>query len=220
MSVSVIMRSKDADWVIAQALSALFAQTFQGFELIVVDSGSTDRTLEIVRQYPCRLIQIPALDYLPGRVLNQAISQASGELLVFQNSDAVPLSPHTLSRLLEPFTDPGVVASFARQIPRPEALGWVRRDYAESFPERGPAPPWMPYSLPLAAMRRRAWERRPFYTEAFGSEDVEWGTWAARSGLCIRYVPDAIVMHSHNYTLKELYGRRFIEGEAGAFIRH
>ena len=123
MRVSVIMRSKDADWVIAQALSALFAQTFKGFELIVVDSGSTDRTLEIVRRYPCRLIQIPALDYLPGRVLNDAISRASGELIVFQNSDVVPLSPHTLSRLLAPFIDPEIVATFGRQIPRPEALG-------------------------------------------------------------------------------------------------
>lgn len=218
MSVSIIMRSKDADWVIAQALGALFSQTFRDFELVVVDSGSTDRTLEIVRAYPCRLVQIPAKDYFPGAVLNEAIALCRGDRLVFQNSDAVPLSPHTLARLLAALDEPEVDAAFGRQIPRPEAHGWVRRDYAESFPAEGPAPPWMPYALPFAAMRRSAWERRPFYTAAWGSEDTEWGVWTKRNGRVIHYVPDAIVMHSHNYSLKEIFGRRFIEGEADAFI--
>ena len=53
--VSVIMRTKNSDWVVAQALQALHSQTFRDFELLVVDSGSTDRTLEIVAQFPARL---------------------------------------------------------------------------------------------------------------------------------------------------------------------
>ena len=89
--VSIIMRSKNSDWVIDRALAALISQTFTDFELTVVDSGSTDRTLEIVRNYPCRLIQIEAKSYFPGAVLNSAIENTSGELIVFQNSDAVPL---------------------------------------------------------------------------------------------------------------------------------
>lgn len=218
MSVSIIMRSKNSAWVIDQALAALYSQTFRDFELLLVDSGSTDATLAVAERYPCRLVRIPPEGYFPGAVLNQAIRQASGDILVFQNSDVVPLSPQTLARLLAAFDDPTVDAAFGRQLPRPEAHGWVRRDYALSFPERAPAPTWMPYSLPLAAMRRSAWEAHPFYTDAWGSEDVEWGVWARRSGRVVRYVPDAVVMHSHNYSLRELYGRRFIEGEADAFI--
>lgn len=218
MSVSIIMRTKDSDWVVGQALAALFSQSFRDFELLVVDSGSTDRTLAIVAGYPCRLLRVPAQSYFPGAVLNQAVEAAQGDVLVYQNSDAVPLSPRTLERLLAPLADAAVDATFGRQIPRPEALGWVRRDYALSFPERGPAPPWMPYSLPLAAMRRSAWAAHRFYGDAWASEDTEWGTWAQRSGRTVRYVPEAEVMHSHNYTLRELYGRRFVEGEADAFI--
>jgi rhamnosyltransferase len=218
MTVSIIMRSKNSDWVIDQALAGLFSQTFRDFELLVVDSGSTDRTLDIVRQYPARLISIEAKEYYPGAVLNRAIREAKGDIIVFQNSDVVPLSPETLARLVAAFDDPKVDAAFGRQLPRPEAHSWVRRDYEVSFPERGPAPAWMAYSLPLAAMRRSAWEKHHFYTDAWGSEDAEWGVWAKRNGLVVRYVADAIVMHSHNYTLKELYGRRFIEGEADAFI--
>jgi rhamnosyltransferase len=212
------MRSKDAAWVISQSLAALFAQDFTDFELLVVDSGSTDGTVEIIREYPGRLIEISARDYYPGAVLNGAVEQTHGELIVYQNSDAVPLSPRMLGRLVGAFAEPAVQAAFARQVPRPEAESWVRRDYAASFPAQGDPPPWLPYSLPLAAMRRSAWRQHPFQTQTWGSEDVEWGYWARAHGRAIRYVPEAVVMHSHNYTLRQLYGRRYIEGEADAFI--
>lgn len=216
--VAVIMRSKNAAWVMGQALAGLFSQHRRDFELLVVDSGSTDATLDIARRFPCRVIPIPASDYFPGAVLNQAIRETRAEVLVFQNSDVVPLTPHALGRLLEPLETGQADATFARQLPRPEAHTWVRRDYARAFPSQGEPPPWMVYSLPFAAMRRSAWERHPFYEDAWGSEDSEWGHWARRNGLVTRYVPEALVMHSHNYTLRQLYGRRFIEGEADAFI--
>lgn len=216
--VSVIMRSKNSDWVIGQSLGALFSQSFRDFELIVVDSGSKDRTLEIVRQYPSKLIEIEASSYFPGAVLNMAVEHAKSDLFVYLNSDGVLLSPESLARLVAAFDGPGVHAAFGRQLPRPDAHTWVRRDYAASFPERGPAPPWMKMSLVFSAMRRSAWEEHPFYVDAWASEDTEWGTWAAANGRKVEYVADAICMHSHNYTLREIYGRRFVEGEADAFI--
>lgn len=218
MRISVVMRTKNADWVVEQALRALHTQTIRNFQLVVVDSGSTDRTLDIVREYHPLLIEIPSAAYIPGAVLNQAIEKSNGEILVFQNSDTVPMIPDALERLVDTFDDRRVVASFARQIPRPEAASWVRRDYAASFPDHDTAPQWMPYSLPFAAMRRSIWDKHHFHSAVFGSEDIEWGIWARRAGYVIRYVPQAIVMHSHNYTLREAFGRRFIEGEADAFI--
>ncbi len=218
IAVSVIMRSKNSDWVITQALGALYSQTFKDFELIVVDSGSTDRTLEIINQFPCQLIRIDAKSYYPGSVLNMAIEKAQGEIIVFQNSDGVPLSPHTLQLLIDVFKDNEVEAALARQIPRPDAFSWVRRDYELSFPDKDKTPEWIRLSLPLAAIRKRAWEKHHFYTDAWASEDTEWGEWAIRDGYRIKYVKDAIIMHSHNYNLKQLYGRKFVEGEADTFI--
>ena len=217
-TVSIIMRSKNSDWVINSALAALFAQDFKNFELIIVDSGSTDSTLEIIKEYPCKLVQIDAGDYYPGKVLNDAIKLTNSELIVFVNSDSVMLSPKSLGNLLAPFEDKANSASFGRQLPRPEADTWVMRDYALSFPETGDTPDWITLSLPLAAFRREAWEKHPFYTDAWASEDSEWGHWAKSNGHQIKYVPEATTMHSHNYTHKEIYGRRFVEGEADAFI--
>ena len=221
---SVIMRCKNSDWVIEQTLASLFSQSFTDFELLVVDSGSEDRTLEIVRNYPCQLIEIEPTAYVPGAVLNMAAARARGELLVFLNSDTVPLTCEALGALIAPLTgadaQPKVAATFARQIPRPEAQTWVRRDYGVAFPATAPAPSWLTFSLPFAAMRKDVWRQRPFYVDSWASEDTEWGQWALASGWQIQYVPAAAAMHSHNYTLSQIYGRRFVEGEADAFIRN
>ena len=218
MNIAVIMRTRNSEKTLPQALRALYSQTRQDFTLHVVDSGSTDRTLEIVANYPAVVRHIESSSYYPGKVLNTAIQGTDADLLVFHNSCAVALVPQALDRLLAPFENARVCATFARQVPSRDAETWVRRDYQVSFPAHGPAPSWLPYSLPLAAMRRSAWEEHPFYTDAWGSEDVEWGYWAQRNGRQVAYVADAVVMHSHNYNPRELYARRFIEGEADAFI--
>lgn len=215
---TVLMRSKNSDWVIGEALQGLFMQSFKDFELMVVDSGSKDKTLEIVSQYPCRLMEIEAKSYFPGVVLNSAVEQIESEIIVVQNSDAIPLKPDALSELLKPFEDGSVAATYARQVPRHDALPWVRRDYASSFPDRGPAPNWIRMSFPFAAFRRSLWEKHHFYTDAWASEDQEWAAWALKEGYRVLYVPESVVMHSHNYNLKELYARRFVEGEADAFF--
>ena len=218
LKVTIIMRTRNSGWVIDQALTSLFSQNYNDFKLLVVDSGSTDNTLEIIKKFPCDLIEIKPEEYYPGPVLNMAAEACDGELLVFQNSDVVLLHEDVLGRLVAAFEDPLVSAAFARQIPRPEAHGWVRRDYEVSFPDSGPAPPWITLSLPFAAILRSAWEDRKFYKQAWASEDTEWGVRALADGLTIRYVHDATVMHSHNYSLHQIYGRLFVEGEADAFI--
>ncbi|MBI2425852.1 MAG: glycosyltransferase [Candidatus Hydrogenedentes bacterium] len=216
--ISIVMRSKNSDWVIGHALAGLYSQEFTDFELIVVDSGSTDRTLDIVRAYPHRLIQIEAASYFPGAVLNMAIEHAQSDLIVFQNSDAVPLTPYTLGTLVAAFDDPKVQAAFVRQLPRPDSFSWVLRDYASAFPDSPVPPPWMKMSLVMSAMRKSIWQRRPFYTDAWASEDTEWSVWAQKNNVKVKYVHDSLVMHSHNYTNRQIYGRRFVEGEADAFI--
>lgn len=215
---TVILRCKNSAHEIGPALAALFSQEFRDFELLVIDSGSTDNTLEIVAAFPHRLIRIAPEDYVPGRVLNRGIAENASPLCAFLNSDCVLLTPQALGRLVGAFADPAVMAAFARQVARPEAWSWVRREYLASFPVAGEAPAWIELSLPFAAIRRSAWEAQPFYDEAWGSEDTAWGHRARQRGWTVRYVPDALVMHSHNYTLKQLYGRRFIEGEADSFI--
>lgn len=218
VETTVIMRTKNSAAYLEQTLKALFSQAYRNFELHIVDSSSTDNTLGIAERFPCEVRVINAADYFPGKVLNAAVEAARTPIVVFLNSDAVMLSEEALGTLVAAVKKRDVDAAFARQVPRPEAAPWVRREYEINFPRYGNPPPWITYSLPLAAMRRSAWKKRPFYTWAWGSEDTEWGRWARESGVGLRYVPRSMVMHSENYNLKQLYGRKFIEGEADAYI--
>lgn len=216
--VSAVVRTKNCEGIIGQTLASLFSQTFNDFELIVVDSGSSDRTLDVVKNYPCNVIHMDPKQYLSGRSLNLGASHATADLLVFLNSDTVPLTQRALGTLVEALADPSVCAAFARQVPRPDARSWVRLEVTSAFPDADQAPPWIPFAAPFSIVRRSAWEEHPFFEDAWGSEDTEWGYWAQRNGMTIKYVKDAQAMHSHNHNLRQLYGRLYTEGEALALI--
>ena len=218
VETTVIIRSKNSSSIIAQTLKALFSQSYKDFELLVVDSGSTDDTLKIVSNYEHKLIKIKPEDYHPGYVLNTAIEQSNTKIIVFLNSDTVMLNFHTLKTLIDKQNKKGVDAVFSRQIARPEAKPWVRKDYETAFPNSSKAPDWMYYSLPLASMKKTAWKLIPFYTNAWASEDTKWGYDARSKGLNVVYEPKAVVMHSHNYNYKQIFNRKYVEGEADSYI--
>jgi rhamnosyltransferase len=72
--------------------------------------------------------------------------------------------------------------------------------------------------LASAAMKKSYWQMHPFYTDAYSSEDTEWGNWMYRQGHKINYAQDSICVHSHNSPLNVQYRRKFVEGEADVFI--
>lgn len=217
-TITVIVRTFNVEWVIDQALAALMKQKGVNIKLMIVDSGSTDNTLKMVEPYPHEFLAIEPGTYFPGKVLNQAIQKAQTELIVFINSDVVLLDQYTLAKLIAPLEDSQTAASYGRQIVRPEADLWVKHDYERAFTRNGQQPEWMHYSLPIASMKKSVWREQKFYTDAWGSEDTHWGANVKEKGYHIEYVKDAVAMHSHNYTLKQLASRRRIEGEADYYI--
>jgi len=216
--VTVIVRTFNVEWVIDQALAALMKQKGVEIELMIVDSGSTDATLDMIDPYPHTFIEIEPGTYFPGKVLNRAVEESKTDLIVFINSDVVLLDEYAILKLINPLEETMTAASFGRQIVRPEADLWVRHDYERAFPNTKDKPYWMHFSLPIAAMKRSAWKMQAFYTDAWGSEDTHWAVQIKNKGYNIAYVKDAIAMHSHNYTLKQLASRRRIEGEADVYI--
>lgn len=218
IETTVIVRTMNNEDIISKTLKALFSQTYKDFKLLVVDSGSHDDTLKKVSFYQHNLMQVEQEDYHPGIVLNNAIKQTNTELIVFLNSDTVMLHKNCLQLLIDGLKEKENSAVYARQIARPEAKPWVRRDYEISFPKTAENPSWMFYSLPLSGIKKSVWEENPFYTKSWASEDTQMGVDLVNKNLKVKYLSNIIVMHSHNYTLNQIYNRRFVEGEADAFI--
>jgi len=219
--ISVLVRSRNDEALVGRTLEGIFAQEgAPEFEVAVCDDGSTDRTREIAAGFPVRFVEPPAGAYVPGRTLNAMVRAAEGDLVVFNNSDAVPSGRDWLRELAAPLLEsPGTPrASFANQLPRADALETVRRDHARAFGDGRVQATWrFFFSLASAATWKRLVEESPFDETLRYSEDVAWAWRNSRKGrdpLEVVYCPAARVEHSHNYPLKEL-ARRF-RGEGAA----
>ena len=219
--VSIVIRSHNDAEFVSDTLKELLAQDFQDYEIISCDDTSTDGTAEIIATFPqVTRLKRPEGRYIPGKTLNRAIPQCHGEIIVFNNMDAVPCRSDYLSKLLEPMlSDPSVIAVFGNQLPRDDAQILVRKDAERAFGDGKISANWRNFfSLASSAIRRQALLDYPFDEGIQYSEDIEW-TWRSRHrGERIVYCPEALVKHSHNYTIRQLWVRFFNEGRADGRI--
>ena len=216
MPVSIILRSFNEAWALRQTLPALQAQDYKNWELIVIDSGSNDGSVNLIRQAaPRHFIQIFPHDYQPGRVLNTGMRLARNEVAIFLNADATPQGSRWLRPLVAALHDPQTAAVFSQQIPRPDCRAVFASDYDRCFgAERKPAGRDHFFSMVSSGIRRDIWARRGFLESMQYSEDDEYARWCRSQGGRIVYCPESVVTHSHNYAPRQAYKRSF--GEAWA----
>ena len=222
---SVLVRARNDAPLIERTLKGIFAQKvdFQ-FEVVVCDDASTDETRAIAARFPVRFVERPDGPYKPGRTLNALVHEAKGDVVVFNNADAVPLDENWLAALVKPLVDTPVppTFAFANQLPRADAQALVRKDSERAFGDGKVQATWrFFFSLASSATWRQSLLDVPFDESIQYSEDVEW-TWRnsrrETDPVKIVYCPYAHVEHSHNYTLKELARRFRGEGAADAQI--
>jgi rhamnosyltransferase len=218
--VSIIMRSFNEGWALCDTLRALHAQEYRNWELIVIDSGSTDGSVELIRKgNPAHFIQIQPHEYNPSRVMNRGMELARSEFGIFLNADATPQGANWLRPLVTKLFDPQTAAVFGRQIPRPDCRAVYAHDYERCFGENRESARWEHFfSMVSSGIRKDIWSRRKFQEAMQYSEDDEWTRWWRAQGYKIVYVPESLVMHSHNYTPAQAYKRSFGEARALAAV--
>jgi rhamnosyltransferase len=226
VTISIVIPVKDGGEDLQRCLEAIAAQRVgeeQRVELVVVDSGSSDGSVELAREHGALLREIPPHEFSHGHSRNLGASLSSGELLVFISQDATPTDADWLARLTAPLSaDPRVAGVYGRQVANDDA----------SPPERyfldflyGPRPRVQQaasvrelsmettlFSNANSAIRRELWERFPFVEDIIMSEDQEWSRRALLDGWTIVYEPLAAVRHSHAYTLSSAFKRFFDSG--------
>ena len=209
--VSVIIRAKNEARYLGETLEAIQGQRLQDFEVILVDSGSTDSTVAVAEGYGARIVHIDPRDFTYGRALNLGISHSQGQLLVSLSAHATPETDEWLASLVSGFRYAGVAGVYGRHIPRSNAsffelLGMrltgitsketrIQRDRAR-------------FSNANGAIRRTLWEKAPFNEHLPGAEDIEWARQMQRQGYSIVYEPRAAVYHSHGESLPRLLHRQ------------
>ncbi|MDB6112430.1 MAG: hypothetical protein JWR69_4180 [Pedosphaera sp.] len=218
--VSIILRSFNEGWALRETLPALQNQDYKNLELIVIDSGSTDGSVELIKQaHPRHFIQIKSEDYNPSRVMNHGMQLARSEFGIFLNADATPQGANWLRHLVEQLQNPTTAAVFGRQIPRPDCKAVFACDYERCFGINRESARWGHFfSMVSSGLRKDIWVKRGFLENMQYSEDDEYTRWCRAQGYQVVYCPEAVVMHSHNYTPQQAYKRSFGEAKALAAV--
>ena len=223
IETSILVLTKNEAQNIGPCLEAIYSQKHaRPFEVVIVDSSSTDATLEIARRYSVRIEQIPAEAFHPARTRNFAATLAQGEFLVYLAADALPAATDWLSTLLANFSDPAVAAVYGRHLPkagstleRQDALDAVyggERLVKDPSHGGGLGYRYYHFSTVNAAIRKSVWKVTPFPEDIKVFEDLGIAKRILDGGRKIIYEPRAAVFHSHNHTTIGLFKRYFDGG--------
>ena len=192
------------------------------YEIIVVDSGSTDNTKEIISKYPVKLIEISTSSFSHGGSRNLGAHNAKGEILVYLTGDAVPKDENWLSNLTKHFKDKSVTGVYGRQLPDEDStplekffLHYIYPDHKivkDSINPDNCIVQDILFSDVNSAMRKSEWENHNFSENLIMSEDSAWGRATLLRGKRIVYEPEAAVYHCHNYSPLGVMKRNFDSG--------
>jgi rhamnosyltransferase len=215
--VSLFIPTWNAGPLLERVLDAIEGQ-HAGVELekVAIDSGSRDRTVDVLAAHGFNVHRIPQSEFDHGATRDRGIEMCSGDVVVLLTQDAVPADASWLRWLLAPYEDPRVAGVYCRQIPRADCnpilaerlRAWTAgKDRAVVQEVDGPEaferlPPLEKLSRSAfdnvaSSVRRSVWKEFPFGRRNFG-EDVTWGKRVVLAGHRIVFEPRAAVIHSHN----------------------
>ena len=236
-SISVLMPTWQGAEFLERALLALGSQQIDlPWDVLVIDSGSTDGTLELLAKFAERfpvsleVRSIHQVEFDHGDTRNLLATLSTGDLLVFLTQDAIPVGTDWLATLARNFEDPTVGGAYCRNLPRPDAdlltkvfsaddPGYsaerreVRLADVPDYEELDPHQKRLLYNFNdvASAVRRDLWELHPFPRTWFG-EDVLMARALLEAGHTVVYCAKAAVEHSHDYDERETRARARIDG--------
>ena len=227
--ISIIIPTKNAGDEFDNCLSSIFTQkTKYKYEVIVIDSGSTDDTLKIIAKYPIRIIKIEPEEFGHGKTRNFGASLAKGKYLVYLTQDAIPVNERWLDSLvknMEP--DAKVAGVYSRNLPKPNCDPYEARYIAKAWGDKRKVKEITDYneykkkykkivffSNISSCIRKDVWKKTPFSEDLIMAEDQDWSKRVLEAGYTIVYEPKSVVYHSHTHSWKQLFTRYFDAGTA------
>jgi cellulose synthase/poly-beta-1,6-N-acetylglucosamine synthase-like glycosyltransferase len=227
MLVSIIIRTYNEERYLGRLLVAIAEQDRGGaahsvgdlqVETIVVDSGSTDRTIEIAQSHGASIWHISSEQFSFGRSLNLGCERAAGDVLVFISGHCIPLLRTWLRTLIEPIVTGKVVLAYGRQVGGETTSLSESEVFSKLYPERSAVPQTGFFcNNANAALGSAIWRQYRFDEALLGLEDMHLAKRLVESGLRIGYVAEAPVAHYHHETWAQV--RRRYEREAIALQR-
>ncbi len=220
--VSVVIPTYNASRYLDVQLKALRAQSVKDLDILVIDSSSRDRTVEIAAQYSVKTVIIPKEEFDHGGTRTLAGKARSvGNVLVYLTQDALPCDEKAIEALIQPLlAEQKCGAAFGRQIPYQNATSFAEhhrlfnypaQSYIRTYEDRKALGIRAAFcSNSFAAYRRDALEDVGWFAEnLLLAEDMHVCARMLMKGYALNYVAEAVVYHSHNYTVEQEFKRYF-----------
>jgi glycosyltransferase involved in cell wall biosynthesis len=215
MNCSIVIRAYNEAEHLGRLLEGISHQTVGSVEVVLVDSGSTDRTVQIAEARGARIVHIPSAAFSFGRSLNLGVQATSHDLVVIASAHVRPVYPDWLECLLQPFSDEKVALVYGKQRGTDSSRFSEHQIFRQWFPDEDAVDQIHPFcNNANAAIRRGLWASRPYDETLTGLEDVDWAKWAQGQGYRVAYSAQAEITHTHRETPRKVYQRYRREGMA------
>ncbi len=228
MKTSIIILTKNAGSNFKELLERIHSQTITDFEILVIDSGSSDSTIAFAEESGARIRCIAPEDFHHSATRNLGAELAKGEYLVYITQDALPVNDTWLENLLSPFEDGKVAGVYGRQIAFNDANPIEKFFYSYFYPDKQIKLTRNSLCEPLgdfyvenaflsdvnSAMRKKVWSKIKFNENIIMAEEKKWAVDILNADYELVYKPEAAVNHSHSYPITTIFKRRFDDGVA------
>lgn len=225
MKLSLIIPTLNAGRHMERLLSSLSLQDIRPAEIIIIDSSSDDNTVDIAKKIGANTIVIPRQRFNHGGTRNMAAEIAEGDVLVFMTQDALPADNSLLSRLTAPLLDPEIAASYARQVAKTDASPPEVFARQFNYPDKGLIKSASDistlgiktffFSNVCSAIKKGPFLKVGMFPGNIRfNEDMIIAAKLILNGYKTAYVPEARVIHSHNYSLLQQFIRYYNIGSS------
>lgn len=206
--ISIIIRTLNEEKYLQELIDSLKSQEIIGYqlEIVVVDSGSTDNTLKIVKKNNLRLTHIDKKRFSFGRSLNVGCQFSKGSILVFISGHCVPTDSLWLANLVDSLKSCGYV--YGRQVGRDSTIFSENQVFNRQYPTYVKIPQDGFFcNNANAAILREVWNKYQFDEDLTGCEDMDLAKRYFNDGGIIGYQPNSNVYHIHNESWKSIRNR-------------
>jgi|SaaInlStandDraft_6_1057023.scaffolds.fasta_scaffold07962_4 rhamnosyltransferase len=195
---SIIIRTKNEERWISACLSAVYEQTYNNFEVIIVDNDSVDKTIDNVRKFPISKI-LNISEYLPGKSLNIGIKEAAGDYIVCLSGHCIPINNQWLEFLVDAIIENENYAGvYGRQEPMSFSSDADKRDLLLTFGlDKRIQIKDSFFHNANSIIRKKYLDEVPFDDNITNIEDRIWAQKIIEKGCNIVYEPKASVYHYH-----------------------